>query len=702
MMALQHGGHLFQIKHAVKTSRKKTPLSPLLANKNINRQLRRNAWKKFLDTGHICEVSIPVHVADSWRRSQEFAIDPTMVQCANFVSPQCIEAQSLAFMELAGDVERDIYKAIKGKGLLLTVTDFQGHILRRSGDKKTLRKADELQFGEGAIWSECSMGTNAIGLTLVEETPVQLIGEDHFCSKQQTWGCSAAPIFSLSGQLWGCFDISGPTEADHSHCLWLAMMAARKIERALFRSSFMAMEHQIKLDLNTLFGSLSMGVCVVNEACQITYTNDIAESMLTVGTPLIQRKKTSLHGAQGNAFFDFDMLGGMQSICSTLETRSLLCRCNPSLSARITPLLHHHESTSRYAVITLHETSPEIQISVPCSFALPEHKMRTAQPAAFKDIVYRSDCMAALVEQAEFIARSDAPVLIHGETGTGKGLFAKAIHAISPRTSGPFVALNCGSLPKDLIQSELFGYEEGAFTGASKKGRPGKFELANTGTLFLDEISEMPLELQANLLRPLEERTIRRLGGQKEIALDYRLITATNRPLDQLVSAGTLREDIFYRIHVLTLEIPPLRQRKEDIEFIAHYHCQRLARKYGFKTTQLSQNVVRALGDFYWPGNVRQLVHCMEFAVTMAQGACILPKHLPAYVTGNTANHTNTPLPSQKSDVSSFTLSTVEEETIKAAIKHYAGNMLQAAKALGIGRNTLYAKLRKIEQSVER
>ncbi len=694
MTELQAYADFFNVEKPLNQQKKKNTISPLLRHSDIDHRLRRDNWKRFLNTGKICEQSVPTAIANSWRRCKELSINPSLLRCENFACPKTIEDLSLAFADIALNIEEDILKAIKNKGLLFSVTDAHGRILRMSGEKKTLRLAHDLHFELGAIWSEESVGTNAICLSLIEQAPVQLSGEDHFCSSQHGWGCAAAPIFSPTGQLWGCFDISGPYSADHSQALWLAITAARKIEQALFKSAFFIMEDQIKATLNTAFDSVSLGVCVVNKDYQITYINNIAEQMLTSGKKTLKQQNDILVGKSAKYFFDFNALVNISNISSSAQPFNLECLCNPSLQAQITPLTQPNKATS-YALITLQNTSHQISKQpYVLAKALKQNKNKS-QVSAFDEIIYQSTAMTNLIEQAAFIAKSDAPVLIYGETGTGKGLFAKAIHQASQRAQNPFVALNCGSLPQELIQSELFGYEKGAFTGASKKGKLGKFELAKGGTLFLDEISEMNLDLQTNLLRPLEERCLTRLGGQKEIALDFRLITATNRPLEQLVSSGKLREDIFYRIHVLTLQIPPLRERKADIKPLIENQCTLLAQKYNFDVSSVSSSALQILEDYHWPGNVRQLIHCMEFAVTMSQGKTIIPKHLPSYLQ---QEKTNTPSTNDLvKAVDDFSLNSAEEQTIRAAIKHFDGNMLQAAKALGIGRNTLYAKLRKMQ-----
>ena len=282
-----------------------------------------------------------------------------------------------------------------------------------------------------------------------------------------------------------------------------------------------------------------------------------------------------------------------------------------------------------------------------------------------------------------------------GENGTGKELFAQALHAASPRRQRPFIAVNCAAIPEGTIDSELFGHEKGSFTGAGKT-RSGKFEQANGGTLFLDEISEMPLGMQVNLLRPLETGTVTRVGGSQVISTNFRLITATNRNIEELVATGAFREDLFYRIHVLTLELPPLRERAGDVTLIAKAYGRKLSQKHDLPYAGFSSEALSCLEAYDWPGNVRQLVHSVEYAVNMSMGARIEPKHLPKAMSGQQQTARER---AKNLDVEDFSLDNMERRTIMAAIEHYNGNILQAAKALGIGRNTLYAKMRKYQLS---
>ena len=696
MYVLQRNGDVFEMRHETSETVPGPVVSaPLLWAGGTTGAGRRAAWEAFIRTGEITDNSLPKPIADSWRRCRDMGVDPLMPRCAEFAPAGQVEPQAAVYAELAAQVERRAYEQVRRKGLLITVAEAHGRILRTCGSKEVLLQADNLHFGPGAVWSEQSVGTNAISLALSDGIPAQVLGEEHFCSSHQAWGCSAAPIYTPFGHLWGCFDISGPATADHSQALWIAVGAAREIERLLLNASLSSMENKSRALLNTLFSSMPVGVVMVDAEGTVTYANDLAERLL--------RPNGKVRGCPAEHFFDYAHYCGTQRRSACGESRPLLCRANPGLHAQAIPFITGAEE-SRYILITL-------QADAPARTAPPSRAIASLQKGnrPFGGILYRSAVMARVVEQARHMAEGPAAILLHGETGTGKELFARAIHAASARASGPFVAINCGALPRDLIQSELFGYERGAFTGAVEIGRPGKFEQANKGTLFLDEISEMPLEMQVNLLRPLEDRRVTRVGGKENIQVDFRLITATNRDLDQLMAAGTFREDLFYRIHVLALEIPPLRERREDIGLIAEQHCRRLCQDYGLPFGGLSAQALRLLEDYDWPGNVRQLVHSMEFAVNMAHGGCILPEHLPAHLRrggGLTLQpapptHQGFPvLPPRRTpddaNAADFNLGNLEARAIRAALAHHKGNMLQTAKALGIGRNTLYAKLRRL------
>lgn len=311
---------------------------------------------------------------------------------------------------------------------------------------------------------------------------------------------------------------------------------------------------------------------------------------------------------------------------------------------------------------------------------------------SFSNIITQNSKMEYLIKLAKKAADSNSTVLIQGESGTGKELFAHAIHKSSDRKYGAFVRVNCAAIPQNLLESELFGYEAGAFTGANKKGKPGKFELANGGTIFLDEIGSMPLEMQAKLLRAIQEREIERVGGTGTINLDLRIIVATNENLEKEVKKNNFREDLYYRINVIRLNLPPLRKRSGDIELLAKSLIKKLAKELDMEEKEISKEAIQKLKSYKWPGNVRELQNFIERALNLAPDKTIHPEHLPEIITkGNMEN--------EETENESLTLNEIvartEKKAIIKAIKKANGNRSEAAKELGIHRTSLYHKIDK-------
>jgi transcriptional regulator with PAS, ATPase and Fis domain len=310
----------------------------------------------------------------------------------------------------------------------------------------------------------------------------------------------------------------------------------------------------------------------------------------------------------------------------------------------------------------------------------------------FNDIIGNSEPIRRAINQAILTARGNSTVLITGESGTGKEMFAKAIHYASDRSKGPFITVNCGAIPENLLESELFGYEKGAFTGASDKGKAGKFELANGGTIFLDEIGDMPLHLQVKILHVLQNMRFERVGGNKTIIVDIRVIAATNKDLDQMIRKDAFREDLYYRLSVIPLNIPPLRERKEDIKMLMYHFLEKYNNFMNKRITGFSPEVEAIYREYDWPGNVRELENAVEYGVNMAFGDQIGIDAVPARL-----------LKSDKSTIQtndSLTLGEqiklVEKEIISNKLKKYgtSGSAKdKVAMELGLSRATLYRKL---------
>lgn len=303
----------------------------------------------------------------------------------------------------------------------------------------------------------------------------------------------------------------------------------------------------------------------------------------------------------------------------------------------------------------------------------------------FPDIVGQSQAIRGVLAMVKRVAPTDATVLVVGESGTGKELVARNIHAHSLRRDGPFVQVNCAAIPESLLESELFGHEKGAFTGADAR-RKGKFETADGGTLFLDEIGDMPLSTQSKILRVLQERRFERVGGTEEVRVDVRIVTATNRDLDQMVADGVFREDLFYRLNVFSILLPPLRERREDIALLADYFLDS-----AHSPATLGHEAVDCLGRHLWPGNIRELRNAMERAAILAGGGVITSAHLPASVLGADQPQKEESLPDDLDDH----LAALEKKYIEKALSESGGVQVRAAERLGIKDRSLWHRLKK-------
>ncbi len=308
----------------------------------------------------------------------------------------------------------------------------------------------------------------------------------------------------------------------------------------------------------------------------------------------------------------------------------------------------------------------------------------------FENLLGNSEKFLKAKQMAMRVAQTDANVLLEGESGVGKELFAHSIHNLSRRRNNPFIRINCPSIPFDLAESELFGYEKGAFSGARSEGKPGKFELSEGGTIFLDEVGSLPLSIQAKLLRVLQEKEVERLGGKSTINVDFRLIAATNETLSELVEKGRFRSDLFYRLNTVPIRIPPLRERMEDIPLYVDHFLKEINKRFQTNIIKISDEVLQIMMNYSWPGNIRELTNVLEQTVlNVTQGHVILPEHLPYYIFENGHSNDETSLSLRG------VLEEVERQTIQRALNFTRGNKRKAAKLLGIQRCSLYKKLKK-------
>jgi len=434
----------------------------------------------------------------------------------------------------------------------------------------------------------------------------------------------------------------------------------------------------ITFNTSSILESISDGVFTVNLNWEITYFNRAAEEITGV-------KRQQALGKLCWEVFKSNMCETSCALKQTLKTNQPIVNKTAYIINTQGEKIPISLSTAvlkdeQGKIIGGAETFRDLR-------EIEQLKQNLSKQFRLGEIVSRSPLMQQIFETIPTIAESDAPVLILGETGTGKELLAKTIHALSRRKKNPFVAINCAALPEQLLESELFGYKKGAFTGAYQD-KPGRFYLANKGTLFLDEIGDMALNLQAKLLRVLQEKTIEPIGGTKSIRIDVRIIAATNKDLTQLMKEKKFREDLYYRLNVIKINLPPLRKRKEDIPLLADFFLAKFNQLYHKRILQISPEVLSIFTNYDWPGNVRELENVVERAVILAKNKEITLKDLPEELNLLHAPSTsNNPLKTNKQEL--------EKKLLIQTLQKYANNKTKAAKALGIHKTTLYRKLKK-------
>jgi sigma-54 dependent transcriptional regulator, acetoin dehydrogenase operon transcriptional activator AcoR len=509
---------------------------------------------------------------------------------------------------------------------MIVLTDANGTILHTVGDDDFLERAGKVALSPGVSWAEHSKGTNAIGTTLFEETATLVHASEHFMHANNFLTCSAAPIFDPRGNILGVLDVTGDQRSYHQHTMGLVRMSARMIENHWLTDDF---KHRMRLHFHhrvEFIGTLLEGIVVVGMDGKLLGANRSALDQLNIsGAALRMQSVTSLFGTSVPAVIDhfraplavpmtLALADGRQFYAqarfshASLHTVGSAVADDPPASAAATAAVSATASANAAA---------PLQAAAPDSTAAATRPAAPAQrPSGLQYMLTGDAQLKLVVDKIQRVLDRDIPLLILGETGTGKELLARAVHHDSARSRHPFVGVNCASIPESLIEAELFGYEEGAFTGARRKGAPGRILQANGGTLFLDEIGDMPLSLQARLLRVLQERQVTPLGSNKSISVDVAVIAATHCNLREMIEKHSFREDLYYRLNGLAVRLPALRERS-DLMPLA---LRMLAAECPGVAPRLSQRVIGYFKGYQWPGNLRQLSNVLRTAAVMAAG----------------------------------------------------------------------------------
>ena len=636
------------------------------------------AWKEFISSGKV-NHKVRSEICDSWIRCREHGVDPYGGK-GKVKHPNIEEliSKNSELISVARPIMESIYSMVEGSGFALFLTDKEGYIVDVIGDEDILKRSKELNFLKGELWSENAVGTNAIGTALYLNKPIQTIGAEHYGISQHSWTCSASPIHDEDDNLIGCINMSGNYYNAHSHTLGIVTAAAQSIQKQ------MALAISYKL-LNVTFDSISEGMIVINEHMKIKRVSGRALKILNISLEEAMNLDINkiLNGIDFQKFIK-DKNRYLNNLEWDFSINNNIIKC----LINIVPLNKNGKNSGMVITFT------EIKFVHKLVNKFAGYKAKYE----FEDIITNNFEMKNMINFAKKAAKSDCNILIQGESGTGKELIAQSIHNYSNRAKGPFVAVNCASIPSELVESELFGYEKGAFTGASKEGHPGKFELADGGTIFLDEIGELPLGIQSKLLRVLDNGNIVRVGGTYEKQLDVRVIGATNRILKNEIDRRNFREDLYYRLNVMEIKIIPLRERKEDIDLLVNAFVQRLNIKNKNKVVSVKQSYIDNLKKYDWCGNIRELRNVVERDYYLSEDEITNMESLSYENKAININKQEDGL----NEIKIVPLEDLEEKAIRDAIKKCDGNLQLAAKLLQIGRATLYRKIKKYEIHVSK
>lgn len=618
------------------------------------------------------------YILDSHQRCRAFGVDRNKSYSSKFITGSQLKERldkNKNLIEIATPFMEHLYDFVKGSDFFSILTDGEGCILKVIGDPTILKEANELKMVPGAFMDEESIGTNAMGTALEVGSPIQVSGDDHYINAYHRWTCSGAPIRDTDGKVIGVLDLTGYSPFVHSHTLGMVVAAVHAIENILMKDKATFKVSIVNKSIETIINSIDEGIFTIGPKGFIKLANTKAQTLLGIGESNFQGQKIK------DYVENWDIVEKALIKQKAISEEEIFIK---STKGKI------HCTLSGYSIIGA---------DMPQGFVCIVKEIKNARKLAnrmygkqaiytFDKIIGRDINFIRVIEKAKKISNSPSTVLILGESGTGKEVFAQAIHNASCRKEEAFIAINCGALPRNLIEAELFGYEDGAFTGAKRGGGIGKFELADGGTLFLDEIGELPLDMQVNLLRVLEVGKLYRIGGSKEITVNVRIIAATNKDLKKEVEKGTFRKDLYYRLNVLSLKLPSLKERKGDIPLLIDYFLTVKSLRLKKNPINLEEEYLNKFLSYHWPGNIRELENVIESMINSPDMA-ELPFERSTHENGEYNNV------AYNNIVEIDNLEDMEMYTITRVLEKKGYNVTAAAKALGIGRNTLYRKMEK-------
>ena len=634
-------------------------------------------WQEFAIYKKTIQLSeISAEIAASWHRSKNFGLDPFFADM-HVVSDQELNQRRRKIPELitsALPYMHKLFTLIKEEQAVITLSDADAVILEVLANPSTY---PEISYPkEGTIHSEQFVGTSAIGLALAIDNPVEVIGAEHWRKVNHAWACYASPLHAGKA-IVGCINIACTiTEYSNSPTI-IPMVSASSnaIERELMFKLKISEQEKIIQQQKTLLEYVDTGIIAIDSLGVIKQINQQALDIFKVQGAWEERSLKDLFHSD----IQFTALAEQGKM---LDEQDIPIKIGSSYA---------HITCSTYKTeLDKLGINLVILVRTPATVRRIVNKASGANARySFSDIIGTCPAMEQPLKIAQLASKNNTNVLVMGETGTGKELLVQAIHNASERKNKPFIAINCGALSRELIRSELFGYEGGAFTSAKSSGSLGKFELAEGGTLFLDEIGEMPLEVQAVLLRVLQTQEIVRVGGKYPIAVNVRVIAATHRDLAIAVQEQTFRNDLYYRLNVLSINLPPLRARNGDILKLVEFFLKKFQHQFGKPHLSIDDSVYALFEAYDWPGNIRELENILQRAAVICEQEHITLNDIPSTIVEHQATTSSlNPVTTQ-----TFSLEEGKRDKLIQILKKTNGNIREVSTLLRVSRSTVYNML---------
>ncbi|MGK0149665.1 sigma-54-dependent Fis family transcriptional regulator [Pseudomonas putida] len=645
----------------------------------------RQLWEQFVAGESINYQSLPDYVYRAWEDCRQSGIDPHKtleMRCLSADKLDALMDEYAELLEISKPVMDMVLFSTSDTPFIVMLTSNEGVILHVTGNLESLSVQENYYNQPGVYCERHTFSARATTLCLHEGKPVSLSGSEHYLEVFHNSLCYAAPVRDQDGNVLACVSLASSLSNRNQKTLSMVCAAADNISAQLQRKQLHDARNYLSSMVYAICGVLPDGIIALDAQNRITYTNPAAEDILRANSE-------DVLGRGLGDFFDAMSLQELASLIDGNKKHSVSLALKGSSDSkwlcRVQPLSGAGQAFTGMALFLASDKQ------------IMQGLTQVGGNRAYyslDDIKGASPQLKKCVQLAKQIAKKASRVLINGESGTGKELFAQGIHNAGPRRSQPFVAISCASIPRELIEAELFGYVSGSFTGANKNGAIGKFELAQNGTLFLDEIGSLPLEAQGKLLRALQQNEIVRIGGKVPIPVNVNVISANNVDLRELVRTRMFREDLLYRLNTVEISIPPLRERAGDTELLIKHFVEGFARVQK-RRVKISAGWMEAMSKHAWRGNVRELEHACEAAMILCEGDILTRRHLPSSVEGALEDdlHAFAGMPCESMQ-ENF------QRWLLQAIEQCDGNLTTVAKRHGVSRSTLYRKVREFEIDV--